>query len=46
MLKLKKVDDSGLKGAHLSETTLPPAFMGQIQHLKVKQGNMKIILKK
>ena len=34
----KKVDDPGLKSAHLAETTLPPAFLGQRQHLKVKQG--------
>ena len=34
----KKVDDPGLKSAHLTETTLHPAFLGQRQHLKVKQG--------
>ena len=36
--KKKKVDDPGLKSAHLTETTLHPAFLGQRQHLKVKQG--------
>ena len=36
--KKKKVDDPGLKSAHLTETTLYPAFLGQRQHLKVKQG--------
>ena len=29
---------TGLKSAHLTETTLHPAFLGQRQHLKVKQG--------
>ena len=39
MLKLKKkVDDPGLKSAYLTETTLHPAFLGQRQHLTVKQG--------
>ena len=35
---VNKVDDPGLKSAHLTETTLHPAFLGQRQHLKVKQG--------
>ena len=34
----KKVHDPGLKSSHLTETTLHPAFLGQRQHLKVKQG--------
>ena len=34
----KKVDDPGLLSSHLTETTLHPAFLGQRQHLKVKQG--------
>jgi len=34
----KKVDDPGLKSTHLTETTLHPAFLGQRQHLKLKQG--------
>ena len=34
----QKVDDPGLKSAHLTETALHPAFLGQRQHLKVKQG--------
>ena len=34
----KKVDDPGLKSVHLTETTLHPAFLGQRQHLTVKQG--------
>ena len=36
--KKKTVDDPGLKSAHSTETTLHPAFLGQRQHLKVKQG--------
>jgi len=48
MLTLKKkVDDPGLKSAHLTETTLHPVFLGQRQHLKVKQGLLrKLFLRK
>ena len=46
MLTLKKVDYPGLKSSHSSETSLHPAFLGQSQHLKVKQGLWKLFLQK
>ena len=47
MLKLKKkVDDPGLKSAHLTETTLHPAFLGANTTPKGKAGVMKIIFTK